>query len=434
MTSETHSSNNPSVPSDEGDMVEVRSSWLPLVVLAAAIALLGVWAGLSAVIVVAAIVVMIFLHELGHFVTARAAGMKCTEFFIGFGPTIWSFTRGETTYGIKAIPAGAYVKVIGMTNLEEVDPADEARTYRQKPYWRRMSVALAGSAMHFALALLCLFVILVGFGEYRDEAWTVGRLASIDAGAPSPASQAGIALGDQVVAIDGTDVATFEELRDQILSHNPGDVVTVEAVSGTQSRMVSVELGDNGVGGAFLGVGPEYALQPVSPVEAVPQAVGDFGRYAWESTRSLVSFFSPSGLKSFVSIAFNDTSSGTSSEVVPGSTNSPDEVEGRVISIYGAARIGAQAADTGVVPLLGFLALINIFIGIFNLVPLLPLDGGHVAVATYERLRELISRRPNRYHADVGKLMPLTYLVVFVLISIGLLSLYLDIANPINLN
>lgn len=433
MTIENHLQTSDSSNQDE-QLVEVRSSWLPLVALAAAIALLGVWAGVSAVIVVAAIVVMIFLHELGHFVTARAAGMKTTEFFIGFGPTIWSFTKGETTYGIKAIPAGAYVKVIGMTNLEEVDPADESRTYRQKPYWRRMSVALAGSAMHFAIALLCLFVILVGFGEYRDDAWTVGRLASVDVETVSPAEEAGMAVGDQIVAIEGTQVATFDDLRDEILAHSPGDKITVDLLRSGTTHTLEVELGSNSAGGAFLGISPEHTLQPVSPPQAAVRAVGDFGQYAWESTRSLVSFFSPSGLKDFVSIAFNQASSGDPTEVVPGTDNTSGETEGRVISIYGAARIGTQAADTGVMPLLGFLALINIFIGIFNLVPLLPLDGGHVAVATYERLRELIGRRQSRYHADVGKLMPLTYLVVFVLISIGLLSLYLDIANPINLN
>src|SRR4029079_19291502 len=100
----------------------------------------------------------IVLHELGHFLTAKKAGMKCTEFFIGFGPRIWSFRRGETEYGVKAIPAGAYVKIIGMNHLEEVDPSDEERTYRRKPFWRRLSVAVGGSTMHFLIAFVLICV------------------------------------------------------------------------------------------------------------------------------------------------------------------------------------------------------------------------------------------------------------------------------------
>src|SRR5207302_1755928 len=110
--------------------------------------------------VIIAIVVMIMLHELGHFATAKWADMKVTEYFLGFGPRLWSVRKGETEYGIKAIPAGGYVKIIGMSNLEDVDPADEPRTYRQQPFWRRLSVAVAGSTMHFIIALLLLFTLV----------------------------------------------------------------------------------------------------------------------------------------------------------------------------------------------------------------------------------------------------------------------------------
>ena len=124
--------------------------------LVTALVVVGIWWP-WVLIVILAIVVMITLHELGHFVMAKRAGMKATEFFLGFGPKLWSTRRGETEYGIKLIPAGAYVRIIGMSNLEEVDPADEERTYRAKPYWRRLSVAVAGSTMHFILAfvLIC---------------------------------------------------------------------------------------------------------------------------------------------------------------------------------------------------------------------------------------------------------------------------------------
>src|SRR3712207_5048135 len=135
------------------EQVQPRTgSFVGLALILALFALAGIAGGLNLLVIIAAIVVMIFLHELGHYLTAKWAGMKVTEFFIGFGPRIWSFRRGETEYGVKAIPAGGYVKIIGMHNLEQVDPADEARTYRQQPFWRRLSVAVAGSTMHFIIA------------------------------------------------------------------------------------------------------------------------------------------------------------------------------------------------------------------------------------------------------------------------------------------
>jgi membrane-associated protease RseP (regulator of RpoE activity) len=398
--------------------------------LVASVVLLGVWAGVSALIVVLAIVIIIFLHELGHFVTARAAGMKCTEFFIGFGPRVWSFHRGETEYGIKAIPAGAYVKVIGMTNLEEVDPADEARTYRQKPYWRRMSVAVAGSAMHFLIALACLFGFFVGVGVPQDDIWEVGRLAAGDAESPSPAGDAGVEVGDQIVAFEGVSVETFDDLREQILARSPGDDVTISVVRDGRPLDLAVSLGQLDGGNAFLGVGPTYPAQRESIGSAITTTVTEFGTYSKLTVEAIVRIFSPSGLANFVGLAADTARPPVDGPV----TSQPLEEQGdRVLSIYGAARLGTQMTDTGVAGLLAFLALINIFIGIFNLVPLLPLDGGHVAIATYEKVRELLSRSTARYHADVSKLIPLTYLVIFVLVGVGVIALYLDIANPIDL-
>ncbi|HSP03638.1 MAG TPA: site-2 protease family protein, partial [Acidimicrobiales bacterium] len=138
---------------------ERGTSPVRLAILAGLVAWLGIAGGWAPLVVVFGVVVMIFLHELGHYLAAKWGGMKVTEFFIGFGPRIWSFQRGETEYGLKVIPAGAYVKVIGMNNLDEVDPADEGKTYRQASYPRRMAVAVAGSTMHFLQAILLLFVL-----------------------------------------------------------------------------------------------------------------------------------------------------------------------------------------------------------------------------------------------------------------------------------
>src|SRR4051812_3107095 len=150
---------------------------------------------------------MIFLHELGHYLTAKWAGMKVTEFFLGFGPRLWSFQRGETEYGIKAIPAGAYVRIIGMSNLDEVEPEDEDRTYRAKPYWRRVSVAVAGSTMHFLLALVLILTVFVGFRtiDVSSDEWTFATVSG-------PAEAAGLRPGDRILTIDGQRRGSFADM------------------------------------------------------------------------------------------------------------------------------------------------------------------------------------------------------------------------------
>ena len=182
---------------------------------------LGVFGGWPILIIVLSLVFMIFMHELGHYLTAKSAGMKVTEFFIGFGPRLWSFRRGETEYGFKAIPAGAYVRIIGMNNLDEVPPADESRTYRQKSYPRRMSVAVAGSTMHFLMAFALGIGSLVLYGSVTedDSNWEIGQVSTAEetlTGFPAdeltpsltrqledgetPALEAGIQEGDRIVA------------------------------------------------------------------------------------------------------------------------------------------------------------------------------------------------------------------------------------------
>jgi len=345
--------------------------------------------------------------------------LKVTEFFIGFGPRLWSFHKGETEYGLKAIPAGAYVKVIGMSNLEEVDPADEPRTYRQQPYGRRLSVAVAGSTMHFLMALALVFVVLVGFGIPKPDSdnWTVGALTE-----RSPAERAGLELGDRVVAVDGQRFTSFDDLSGELRSH-PGDVVTLAIVRDGEDRTLDVRLAGTNPEGervGFLGVGPEFERVRSGPVKGVVESFKTTGETMWASVRGLGSFFSPSGLSGYVDTLTANTSGNKDAKV----QDNPD----RVVSIYGAVRLASQS--DGVPDVLAFLFAINIFVGIFNLVPLLPLDGGHVAIATYEKIRS----RPGRmYHADVSKLMPLTYAVVLLLVLVGVTSLYLDITSPLSL-
>jgi membrane-associated protease RseP (regulator of RpoE activity) len=415
------------------------SSAIRLVMLVLVVAWVGLAGGLSWLAIIVALVAAIFLHELGHYLTAKWAGMKVTEFFIGFGPRIWSFQRGETEYGIKGIPAGAYVKVIGMTNLEEVAPEDEDRTYRQKPYWRRMSVAVAGSAMHFIIAIAGLYVLLVGYGIATDEerSWSVDALATVEVDGevvPGPAAEAGVEVGDTIVAVDGDAVDSWSAVRAEVGAREPGELMLLTVERDGEQIELPVELAANEAGAGFLGVGAEvdFVVDEIGVLEGVPMAFQEFGSVAGQSIGALASFFSPAGLADFVGIAA-DTAANNGDGGSTSVATAAESSENRVLSILGLARLGAQAAEDGFAEFLSIVVLFNIFIGVFNLVPLLPLDGGHVAVATYEKGRELVSRRRERYHADVAKLLPLTYLVVFFLVSVGLVALYLDIASPLDL-
>ncbi len=209
---------------DGGDSTVERTDYVGLAILAVLLVWLGVGGSWWYVGMVFAVAGMIFLHELGHYVMARRAGMKVTEFFLGFGPRIWSFHRGETEYGLKVIPLGAYVKIIGMNNLDEVDPADEARTYRQASYPARIGVAVAGSVMHFIIAIVCLFGLLAFIGLPDEDRWEVTGVVE-----GSAAEQAGLVEGDRLLAIDGVELTNFVDLIEVVRPLAAQDVtLTVE--------------------------------------------------------------------------------------------------------------------------------------------------------------------------------------------------------------
>jgi membrane-associated protease RseP (regulator of RpoE activity) len=400
---------------------ERTAGLLGVVVIVGLLLFLGLRAGWSAVAIVLAIVVMIFLHELGHYLTAKWAGMKVTEFFIGFGPRIWSFRRGETEYGLKAIPAGAYVKIIGMSNLEEVDPADADRTYMAKPYWRRLSVAVAGSTMHFLLAFALIFTVFVGFGQQdsSSDRWTLQSVSG-------PALQAGLQPGDRVLSVDGKAPGSFTDLSKVIRKH-PGEDVTIVVDRDGSERTITATLGkrnpstDEKVG--YLGVSPAFDRVRSGVVSGVGESVRMMGTAAKESITGLGRIFSPSGVTKYV-----DTLTTTSSDK-GGSSAAVNE--DRPSSVIGIVQIGNQAAKNGIADVLVLLFVVNMFIGIFNLTPLLPFDGGHVVIATYEKVRSMISGR--RYQADVAKLLPITYAVVLVLAFLFVSTMYLDIFHPMDL-
>ena len=185
-----------------------------------------------------AVAFSIMLHEAGHFVTAKKFHMKVTQFFLGFGQTLWSRQKGETEYGVKAIPAGGFVKIVGMTALEDVDPTDEARSFRKQPGWQRIIVLGAGSFMHFVLAFVLLFIMAVGIGLVNSNSATLGAIypcvpksesaVNCVKGDPaSPAAKAGLRAGDTIIALAGKPVHTWTQLAGDIRSHKAGSRVAV---------------------------------------------------------------------------------------------------------------------------------------------------------------------------------------------------------------
>jgi membrane-associated protease RseP (regulator of RpoE activity) len=421
---------------------DYETGGLRLALLVGAMVVAGLWWGWPVLIMILGIVVMIFLHELGHYLTAKWAGMKVTEFFIGFGPKIWSFQRGETEYGFKVLPAGAYVRIIGMNNLDETDPADESRTYRQQSFPKRLLVVSAGSLMHFAQAFVLLVVLLgvVGFPGRsianppdRAPAWNVNEVVG-----DSAAEAAGLREDDRIVAIDGQPVSRFEALSTVIESHDVGDEVRLTLERDGSERTAVAELrprpddGSGEAGSPFLGVGTSkhFSDDPIGLGTAIVRAPGEMLRFSAQSLGALAGVFSPSGISDFADNVgeANDPDDGESGSG-SGSASEGDD-DGRLISIIGVVQIGSQdGIENRVAFLLALFFQINVFIGIFNMVPLPPLDGGHAAVAIYERIR---SRAGRRYHADVAKLLPLTYAVVMGLVVVGVTSMYLDIVNPIS--
>ncbi|HRW39868.1 MAG TPA: site-2 protease family protein [Aquihabitans sp.] len=423
-------------------------AWRLGAVLVALVAL-GI-ANIWLLIVVLAIVVMITLHELGHYLMAKRAGMKVTEFFLGFGPKIWSTRRGETEYGLKAIPAGAYVKIPGMVNLDEVAPEDEGRTYRQKPFWDRIGVAVAGSAMHFLLALVLIYVALVVIGQpagsmTSDVGGRPAVLAEVIDGAG--AADAGLRVGDEVVGIDGTTITSASELSEAIRSRR-GETVPVTFVRDGETITRDVDLRRytyEGEASCGMGIVMEsLGEERVGPVAGLVETPKQFADIVWISAKGLGSFFSPDGIGNFASqvgsarddasTRKDDAQAEEADPCAPGAVSSGGSSQGedRILSIYGLVRIGSDVGGVDPGALIGLFAVINIFIGMFNLVPLLPFDGGHVAIAVYERIQEKrLHYGERRYFTDVSRLLPLTYGVVVVLAMLFVTSLYLDIVNPI---
>jgi membrane-associated protease RseP (regulator of RpoE activity) len=380
-----------------------------------------------------ALLLSVMLHELGHFATAKRFGMKATRFFVGFGPTLWSTRRGETEYGVKAIPAGGFVKIVGMTPLEEVEPGDEQRAFYRQPAAQRVVVLAAGSLIHMLIAIFIIFGVIATVGDPLNAVPipTVGDtprcvqtdddLEACSTAEPAAPAYKVLEPDDRITAVDGRPITDYDELV-AALQASPGRELTLDVVrDGRPLRLaltpVAVQQEGRTVG--KIGLYPQIRPEDVGVAAAVPRTFTTMGELFTSTISAL------GDLPDQVSTILH---------------NEPRD--NGASSVVGIGRVSGQVADAQVslgirIANLAFIvAQVNFFVGIFNMLPLLPLDGGHIAIVGYEQGRRRVYGwlgRPDPGRVDILKIMPVTYAVVALFIGLSLLLIYADIANPIRI-
>jgi membrane-associated protease RseP (regulator of RpoE activity) len=363
------------------------------------------------------ILVSVSLHEFGHMLTAKRFGMTVTRYFIGYGPTLFSFRRGGTEYGLKAIPLGGFAKIQGMTTLDEFD-GEDGRPMWTFPLWKRTVVMAGGPIAHFAFGFVLLWIAVSFVGVPNPElAKPQPAVITVDAG--QPAARAGLHDGDRITALNGKPIANWDELLAALGASKPGPA-TVDLIRDGQTVRQTVD----------LAAGPQRPMLGVHFKQLVPDQV----RYG--PVRGI-------GVSAQYA---KDAVVGTGAALahlpqrIPGLwaavTGQPRDAE-TPISMVGASQLGGESAAHGQWSLfLLLLASLNFFVGLFNLLPLLPFDGGHIAVWWFERIRSTVYarlRHPDPGRVDYLRLAPVTYAVILVAGAFTLLTIAADLINPVRM-
>ena len=397
---------------------------------------------LGIVLFALAITASIALHEAGHMFTARAFGMRVRRFFVGFGPTLWSVKRGGTEYGIAALPFGGFCDIAGMTAMDPVTEEEAPHAMVKKPAWQRIAVLSGGIVMNILIGVVIIFGVAVSSGirnPYADFTPKVGQVVCVadqvdektlaECSGPGPAGQAGVRIGDTLVAVDDEPIETFADLRTYV-AERPGEMVALEVERGGSSQSIDVPVarveridpstGERiDVGAVGIAAAPvKDAVKQFGPVEAVPATAKFTGQMLRASVDGLMAF--PGKIPGVVASIFGGER----------------DIEGP-ISVIGASRTGGELVERDQWPAFWMmLASLNFFLALFNLVPLPPLDGGHIAVVIYEKIRNALRRLrglPPVGPANYEKLMPLTYFMAALLLVVGVLVMAADVVNPVNL-
>ncbi len=371
---------------------------------------------------VVALLFSVMVHEFGHYITARKFGMWVSEFFVGFGKRIWSVQRGETEFGVKAIPAGGYCKIEGMAPNDEMPEGEEGRAFYKASSGKKLIVLGAGSFLHFVLGFLLLFTLFAGIGTNQV-------LPVISEVVPNSAAQAaGIQAGDEILAINGTKVREWYKDVEAIRTSEGADLTLEIDRNGqvltivTNARLTDID----GTKRYVLGIINDVGLKRSGVLLSLKNSAIVTKDFLTESVKSL----------------------GKLPEKIPalwGATVRGEERDANgLVGVVGVARVSGEAVGSDkltpmerLATFVLIVASLNIFVGIFNLLPILPLDGGHMAVAIADEIRAFFARlrgRPRPAPIDVTVLTPITMVVFVVLATLTLLLLVADVINPVTLN
>ncbi|MEQ7005109.1 site-2 protease family protein [Actinopolymorpha sp. B17G11] len=419
----------------------------------------------GAVVFFAGVLASIALHEVGHMVPAKLFDVRVTQYMVGFGKTLWSRKRGETEYGIKWIPFGGYVRMIGMfppardgrlrrsstgpfqtlveearsASAEETAPGQEHRLFYTKKWWQKLIIMSGGPLMNVFLAIILFGVVLMGFGTFVPNPVvsmvpdcvipaSEGQRKCTDRDPVSPAKQAGFEQGDEIVAFNGSPVASWAAISAHIRDSDAGAVTITVERDGTRRDLRADLIAtdrpnpDNPtrterVG--YLGISPKMVHERQGPIAVF----GEMGRITALTVQAMAHI--PDRMVGVAQAAFGG-----------------ERAQDSPMSIIGASRVAGEIAtleipvSNRIAGFIQWLAALNLFVALFNFIPLLPLDGGHIAGALYEGLRRAIARllkRPDPGYVDVARALPIAYAVASVLVVMGVLLIYADIVNPVRL-